>query len=166
MAAGLELARLLETNRALGLAACAVWLLASADGARRFDLRDLPPRLKDSVGPSPMWSLRTGELRAFSALSREETVCGVAGVGLGWSYTGGYTYLHRDVPLFDIRTKTDFAAQQQHFNWAVSLADNGDTMGDFKRGDCWGEMCLFHREGPCAPAGDYSINRWLATKGM
>jgi hypothetical protein len=165
IAAGLTLARLVESKRALGLAACVAFIGASVDGARRFDFRDLPPKPHEGLPPFPIWTLRSGELRAYEYLSKEDSVCGIASAGCGWGWTGGYTYLHKNVPMFDIRTKTELKQYENSFNYLITIADNGSEIGPFKMQTCWGQLCMYRRDGPCESPGSYTINGWLADTG-
>ena len=41
-----------------------------------------------------------GTLQAFLAAHRQPGLCGLGVVDVGWTETGGYVYLHRDVPLY------------------------------------------------------------------
>lgn len=45
------------------------------------------------------WSRDIAGLDMFNYLSKRSDVCGVATIGRNWAWTGGYTYLHHDVPI-------------------------------------------------------------------
>ena len=167
VAASLELNRRLAEKRDVGLALCAVWLVASADGARRYDYTTVPPYPPKGAAPVSMWKVRHAEVKAFRLLSVTDDVCGVAGGGLGWGGMGGYATLHKDVPMFDLRNKPEVEQYRASYNYVVSLVDNAGAFGpEFSQVQCWGETCLFRREGGCETPGDYTINKWLAATGM
>ena len=164
MAASLGLLELLNRQRVLGYAACAIWLLASADGARRFAWRTLAPR-PPNFPPSPMWSFREGAIRAYEAMGADPDVCGVASLGWGWAWTGGYTYLHRNLPVFEINDAASFQRYMASFNTLFGL-NRGREIGPFVQQQCWQWLCLYKRPGSCQPPANYSINRWLAEHDM
>jgi len=164
ISASLGLVELLRGNRLLGWAACAVWLVASADGARRFDWRTLAPR-PENFPPSSMWSFREGAIRAYEAMSADADVCGVASVGWGWAWTGGYTYLHRNVPIFEIGDGTSFRRYTASFN-AMLGPNQGRAIGPYVQQRCWQWLCLYKRTGGCEPPGSYTMNQWIAEHNM
>lgn len=167
IAASLELARLVEARRELGLVACLLFVLASADGARRYELKDLTPRFKSTnLPPYPMWTIRNREIRLIATLSTNDTICGLGAVAVGWGWTGGYTYLHKDVPIYDVRTLEELAKYRNHFNYAISDEDNAAKLAPMVIEQCWDSTCLYRRDGPCEPPGDYSFNEYLKNTGM
>lgn len=89
-------------------------------------------------------------------------MCGIGLIGKHWAFTGGYTYLHKDVPIYlygiqrgvfghDL-VASDWAA----FNVALFPADSpGTTTAGFTRWRCFGPdsaegVCLYWRAGVCA----------------
>jgi hypothetical protein len=164
ISASLGLLELVRVNRPLGYVACAVWLVASADGARRFDWRTLAPR-PAGFAPSPMWSLREGAIRAYESMRADPNVCGVASLGWHWAWTGGYTYLHRNVPIFQINDGAGFRQYSASFN-AILTHNQGASIGPFVQKQCWQWLCLYQRVGGCEPPGSYNINQWLAEHKM
>jgi GPI mannosyltransferase 3 len=50
-------------------------------------------------GPESVWTWGDGVNRLLWNVGRHKDLCGALVVGLPWIWTGGYSYLHRDVPL-------------------------------------------------------------------
>ena len=48
---------------------------------------------------SPGWTHSSGGLIAMDRLSQDPSVCGVGLYKLSWIYSGGYSHLHRNVPI-------------------------------------------------------------------
>ena len=120
---------------AVALAAPLGWRAATNDFAA-YDLY---------VRGSP-WLARRGANRLLLAAGTRADLCGLALRGLDPWYTGGYTYLHRDVPfLRDVRA-IDLAAA----NYVVAPAtlrlppEYTAAMSDT-------DWTLFRRPGGCAP---------------
>jgi GPI mannosyltransferase 3 len=167
LAASLGLLELLQRSPRTGWAMAGVWLLASGYGAWMYDWRTLAPRpAKGLFPPSPMWTFREGTLRGFELLSTDAHVCGVAAVRLGWAWTGGFTYLHRDVPFFEISDAASFQRYAPSFNIIIA-PDVGPQFGPYQKRRCWDWVCLYQREGGCVPPpGGYTINSWLKEHDM
>lgn len=164
LSASLGLVELLKSHRLLGYLAFAIWVIASADGARRFDWRTLAPRAPN-FPPSPIWTFREGAIRAYEAMRADPEVCGVASFGWGWAWTGGYTYLHRNLPIFEVDDATSFQRHLASFNALFGL-NYGRAIGPFIQQRCWQWLCLYKRAGTCQPPGNYSINQWVAEHNM
>lgn len=100
------------------------------------------------------WTHFQGSLEAFSQLSTETDVCGVAVWGMNKAFSGGYTYLHRRIPIRDME-KASFASlkkQFPYFNAMVTrLAKSPRNIGSYAKESCWGEICLYRRFGGCRP---------------
>jgi hypothetical protein len=169
LAAALGTARLVELLRARGvgprwavLAACLGWVGLSATSA-------LATRL------APMWAQGRSEIEAFQALRRDAALCGVGIVGTPWVYTAGYTYLHRDVPLFVAPDATGAVALRDAFDAALTppgldLAPLGFAQvrcwpGAFGDGPIYPAICLQVRPGGCAASPERTVNPYLVTTG-
>ena len=164
ISASLGLVELVKMNRLLGWAACAIWLVASADGARRFDWRTLAPR-PQNFPASSMWRFREGAIRAYESMGADPQVCGVASIGWAWAWTGGYTHLHRDIPIFEVTDGAAFRRYMGSFN-AMLGPNQGRSIGPFVQQRCWQWLCLYKRSGGCEPPGSYTMNRWIAEHNM
>jgi len=162
LAASLGVLEAIQRSPRGGWAAAAVLLLASAYGARSYDFRTLAPRPPPGWPPCPMWTFREGSLRGMELVSTDRSVCGVGVVGVHWAWSGGYTYLHQDVPFFYVPDQLSFQTYQGSFN-TVMAADNGPQLGPYQKRRCWGaDRCIYQRQGECRPPADgYTLNRWL-----
>ena len=97
------------------------------------------------------WTRYQGVLQAYQTLSRDEEMCGLATLNVPWYFTGGYTYLHRNVPLFGIEEPIPTQAKSLPYNRAI--IDNPPpaltTFGFFQQTQCWGATCLYEASIPC-----------------
>lgn len=169
MSAGIGLARLLQTRRAAAVLLGAAFAFGSIDGAWRYDWNDLAPRVDKWQDTQPLWQFRSGSVMSYEALSTNKELCGLGAIGMGWGWTGGYSHLHQDVPLWDIRNDAEFAQTKRFMNVVVANGTNGPKIDNYERGACYGEdpqICVYTRPGPCDPPGDYTMNKWLQDTGM
>ena len=91
-------------------------------------------------------------MEAFAYLRDREDVCGVGLPETHWFFTGGYTYLHRDVPIVIPIYQTELLP----FAYNYALASPG-TLPDglvFSSVRCWEgvNICVYRRDGPCERA--------------
>jgi hypothetical protein len=139
-----------------------VWVAASLQGAVGFD--EGKTRLAISFHPpSWHWTQRRGGLLAMKQLGEEPSVCGVAMLGFDPFLSGGYTYLHRDIPIFHVLRPAETPAVAMHANVFLVYFNiaNEERLGDFTRDTCIAEVCIYRRSGPCAVTPGYSYNRVL-----
>lgn len=148
-----------EQKRGFQLA-IAFWIVASAlcavNGTNRW-----------------IWSIHRPELLAFQSLHTDGAACGVALYGRHWSETGGYSYLHRPLPLYviDDQKAGPLRAAQPAYNIIFAPRHAAlDIPAIYKRDRCFAaangpgdDICLYRRPGSCAPAvgADYEFNAWL-----
>ena len=135
----------------------------SAARASRYDWRDV--YLSTNPEPLPLWCHMRGVLLASQVLSNDATVCGVGLLNRRWNRTGGYAYLHRDVPLFEIRSDTAFTRYAGAMNVLLGPQDGPAQVGSFLRERCWDETCLYRRAGECAVVPGYDVNEKLRLVG-
>lgn len=165
LAASLGVLEGLQRAPRAGWLGAAALLLASAYGGSRYDFRTLAPR-PAGWPPAPMWTFRQGALRGLELVSADAHVCGVGTVSLGWAWSGGYTYLHQDVPFFECLDRFSFQSYQPSFNTMVTF-DFGPRYGPFQKRRCWAEWCVYQREGECQPPpGGYTINGFLRERSQ
>ena len=103
------------------------------------------------------WFNEADKLRAFHYLYNKHDLCGVGLLDINFAI-GGYTHLHRDVPL--IIPGKNIAASFSAYNYALA---NPVTLPDYwpyAKVKCWNEdkVCVYHRDGPCESAPDLEIN--------
>ncbi len=136
----------------LGLA-CAVGLSVSVGLGVRFNTDHT---MNTFGGPTVShWQHLQGSLQAFSLLSTESKVCGVGVWGMDKSFTGGYTYLHRKIPLHVLEKASypKLKVQFPRFNALVTrLERSPQNIGHYSKEECWGEICLYRRFGGCRGA--------------
>lgn len=103
---------------------------------------------------SPVFAkMRTGSrdyLSAVSFAARVPDTCGFGFYGPRWEYAppGGYTYVHRRLPIY---TPDDtILAMAPGFNTVVYALPLPPALG-FSRLACFGKICVAHRAGGCAP---------------
>jgi GPI mannosyltransferase 3 len=97
------------------------------------------------------WKSASGPLIAFRNLSHDLSVCGVAIVQDDWFYYGGYTYLHRDVPVYVIPRTELVRDMERNFNAMVTPARLPYRFGNFELLKCQGGVCTYRRAGQCEP---------------
>ena len=98
-----------------------------------------------------LWRERRGTLVGTKVLGEDPSVCGVALVGVHWSNTGGYAYLHRDIPLLVVKSRSMLEQLTPFANAILGRPDLPDPLGPYVRGECWNTACLFYRPGGCDP---------------
>jgi hypothetical protein len=131
--------------------ALAFVLALSLSLANRFD----DPLADFGLGPKghpiSLWTSHRGLLAATRAVGEDPDVCGVALAGLHWSQTGGYTYLHRDVPLLDAMDPARLPPLAPFANALIARSDLPPQIGPYVRTQCWPLACVYRRAGGCAP---------------
>lgn len=147
------LARLLQArlHGAAGMTAALLagllWLMVSAGnlGALAYE---------------PLWRSNAAILQMVMEISRKPAVCGVGFANLNRYMTGGYTFLHRRVPLYFDNNNIDqlegFIASSRAYNALVVRQDNLQLFGGlpayaaYGLDHCQEGYCLLSRPGPCA----------------
>jgi hypothetical protein len=156
--------RLTRLRGAVAVMLLAIGLYASATLGLHYDYR--AASLTGSSGEPPfMWTHFRGVLLAFEALSSDDSVCGVGLENRDWSRTGGYTYLHRHVPLFEIHDNDAYKHFVAGFNVFIADATSPPMIGRFARGSCWDNVCIYRRAGGCVVFAGYDINQRLIARG-
>jgi hypothetical protein len=102
-----------------------------------------------SAGESP-WRNHDGYDRLLSELGTTPGVCGVAIVGDDVIRTGGYSYLHRDVPLWTIDPGAADAAALAAFS-AVLVPSNYTLESPWRVLARSGGATAWVRDGSCGP---------------
>jgi phosphatidylinositol glycan class B len=106
-------------------------------------------------GVQPLWHTQEAVNRLLWAASTQPDLCGLGLVGYGPVWTGGYAYLHRDVPML-WATPND-ALAQPHLgtlgaatNYVLTHA-NVALPAEYATVRTIGAAKLAHRSGSCAP---------------
>jgi phosphatidylinositol glycan class B len=110
----------------------------------------------------PRWDKARGGLRAFSHLSEDPQACGVAVFKVHWWDTGGYTYLHRPIPIFFFASFNDADSVAQTFNRIVAPESTAVPLKGYTPSSCRDGVCVYQREGFCQAGGEeYEVNEYL-----
>ncbi len=108
------------------------------------------------------WRQAAGGLVAFDVLSREPSVCGIGLYKLSWAWTGGYTYLHRNVPIILVLHESEMRLESHGFNALVMEGRAQEDTMPFYLQDCWNGVCLYRRPGSCIASPQYrEVNKML-----
>ena len=104
---------------------------------------------------------------AFDRLSREPGVCGVGIYRAMWWASGGYTHLHRNVPIIPAESAAQLAQDAPSINALIAPAASPDLPSGFVQSQCWQGVCLYERPGTCtSPAADEELNAYLRRIGQ
>ncbi|NCR43707.1 MAG: mannosyltransferase [Microcystis aeruginosa G13-12] len=110
------------------------------------------------------WQTHGGQLQAYQYLSSEKKLCGLGVKGLAWQYTGGYAYLHQDVPIYFLKDNQNFEELQPYFNYLLFNQDTA-AVGDYQREKCFNGTCVYRRSNSCQVNPNYHINQYLKKAG-
>jgi phosphatidylinositol glycan class B len=113
----------------------------------------------------PVWNISSGGLIAMDRLSEDSTVCGVGLYLVWWQNTGGYTHLNRDVPIVQIPWDSSPEREPHSFNALLAGRAFRGATGEYTLVECWNDVCLYRRAGPCVAPGDNEINSLLRRTG-
>jgi GPI mannosyltransferase 3 len=118
------------------------------------------------AGQFPRWQKARGGLRAFSLLSQDRGACGLAILNINWWDSGGYTYLHRPIPIFYLPNAEVGSSISQSFNRLVTSKTGDVPLPGFHLSSCQDGVCVYQREGLCQNAGsEFEINEYLRRTG-
>ncbi len=149
-----------------------LWTATSVGLASRFDTSRKPNLSMLWAGAQTTnWQRYSGNLLALQKLSTDPTVCGVGFLGVNLYDSGGYTYLHRNVPIFIVELlmneqKTNFDGVAPSFNYLMSAVPVPPHQDSYALQQCWGSTCLYKRAGSCTQIPGYHINRVLEQLGQ
>jgi len=114
----------------------------------------------------PFWHADAGNLVAFENLGRDPMLCGVAIPDGLWSYSGGYTYLHKNVPVFLIGDTPTLSSSGNTFDAIVWPNRLAEVPAAFTLRGCWRDACVYRRSGSCSAGnGEFEINGALRRTG-
>ena len=129
--------------------------------------------------PARTWAAAVPGLNTYTYLRAAPGLCGIALVGTDWSDTGGYAYLHRDVPIYVFEKPATSALIRSigaGFDTVLTMRkDSAIIPSPYRPDRCYqgdpriadADICIYRRPGPCDPwaASSYEINRTLARVG-
>jgi hypothetical protein len=148
------------TGRALVGIGAALWIGTSATLA-------FAPGYRDN------WFEIRGVIEASFTLAHDPDLCGLLFYSDDWPTTGGYTYLHRNVPIYALTDDQDAAKEATEAFNAIILSRQSieDFSDDFTLVGCSGAeddddaVCIMKREGECKPRPDLQVNEMLRRSG-
>jgi GPI mannosyltransferase 3 len=112
-----------------------------------------------SPGYSYLWFKNRNLISASFWLARQPDLCGLLVRDFSWGQTGGYTYLHRRIPIYDDDARPSNETQMA-YNYILSpVADLQTRSGSFVPVECFGDdanaACLIKRAGGCTPVANF-----------
>jgi phosphatidylinositol glycan class B len=93
-----------------------------------------------------VWHANEDYYRATLDAAALPDLCGISYIDNAHAWTGGYTYLHRDVPVFFSSDARDLAAA----NYLIAKVDTKVPRG-WEKVKIHDRFALYHREGGCGP---------------
>jgi GPI mannosyltransferase 3 len=110
---------------------------------------------------SPNWFRSKDMIETSFWLSAQPSLCGLLLYDDSWSRSGGYAYLHRNIPIYSLRLRHDQAkAATEAFNFIIlHRASVADFSPQFGMTRCVGEgepedLCVVKRAGSCRRVPD------------
>jgi len=102
----------------------------------------------------PFWVKERGVILASKELNKKSDLCGIGFYGIRWAETGGYSFLHRDVPLYEVRSENDVERLKPSLNYLVANANSPPSDPSFESLQCWPRegICVYRRSGVCSEA--------------
>lgn len=106
-------------------------------------------------------------IAGFADLRARQSVCGVGLVEVPWHKTGGYAYLHRNLPIYLVEDVEDLRFTRAAFNAALAPSKPEMEMNGYREATCYqhSKVCLYVRMGTCEPLRGRTINQALIQRG-
>jgi phosphatidylinositol glycan class B len=92
----------------------------------------------------PPWNFFGGVNRALAEAGAREDVCGLTILGIPPWWMGGYSYFHRDQPLF-VQDAPSLSGNYAIMEQSAPAPPGYTSIAQYR------EYLLLHRQGPCAP---------------
>lgn len=143
-----------------------LWVNISLPLSTRFNVyQDVKFSIFSSDIKNTHWYGIANNLLAMQSLSQEKNVCGVGLWNIHWALSGGYTYLHHNVPVFSVETNKDFQELYSGFNYVVAALPLPSQYQNYQLKQCWEGTCIYQRPGSCNRIVDRDINYILKQSG-
>ena len=143
-------------------AATMLILIASFVSATRFDSSKTQNTLGGGAQQSH-WRRFSGSVAAFRYLSTVTDMCGVTLLHLPWYVSGGYTWLHQEVPLFEPRSVEELTSVLPGSN--IVVGRGAKLFPPYELDRCFDDVCVYRRPGGCAAVEELTINSILIRRG-
>jgi hypothetical protein len=141
------------------------WSGISLALALRFDMAliQVPMELNHTGRP---WTVRKGAMNGMRDIGKDPGTCGVGMIYVGWGYVGGYTFLHRKVPMFEIRHRGELS-KMSHLVNAIIVRGRVRDFSPYRLERCWEEYCIYRRPGGCQPPDEgHALNNLLVSRKL
>jgi len=162
--AAIGVAAIWTRSRVLASLAVSVLVAASVTRGLAFSTEQTTLALKLYPDGS-LWSNDRGPLLAFERLGRDKRICGVGLLNIPWYRTGGYAWLHRDLPIVIMKKVQSNKRHAAGVNGLVTPVGLGQRLGEYERIECWPGACAYQRAGSCNPLPGYALNDVLRANG-
>jgi hypothetical protein len=111
------------------------------------------------------WNYNSGAMAMVEQLSRNPAVCGLGVHGISWFDTGGYTHLHRNIPMVLMSEGAGLDQESSSVNAVIAYGTLPRLARDFALKGCSEGVCVYQRTGSCiSPTAD-EINAVLRQTG-
>lgn len=121
------------------------------------------------VGETLLWEHLRGGLTALAVISQSEEICGLGLEERGWNFTGGYTYLHRQISMYMVFDQASYDETWTGFNamltWRGESENIPTRLGPYQWLDCWDAACLYVRPGGCEDLPNHHVNVLMEQRG-
>lgn len=111
------------------------------------------------------WDYNSGAMVMLDQLSRDQTVCGLGIAGVSFFDTGGYTHLHRNIPMVLLSGGPRMEQESSSVNAVIAYGTHATLSRDFALQRCWDGVCLYQRTGSCKSPRADEINAVLRQTG-
>lgn len=108
----------------------------------------------------------SGGMKALESLSQDPSVCGVGVRRIPWFTTGGYSYLHRNIPLTLMVMSDKIGDQLATVNAVITDAAPWDSGEGFVLSECSHQVCIYRRTGRCVSSPANTVNMVLKQGGL
>jgi GPI mannosyltransferase 3 len=104
----------------------------------------------------PAWRLLGDGIGTFFWLAKQPNLCGLWLYDYGWWQVGGYSYLHRHVPIYDVMSDPSESTINYIMLRRRSLPSLSSLKDSYTLQRCTGyddaeDLCVAVRQGTCAP---------------
>jgi hypothetical protein len=111
------------------------------------------------------WVRNSGTMSIVDQLSRDPAVCGLGIHGTSWFNTGGYTHLHRNIPMVLMSEGPWLERESASVNAVIAYGTRPRLTPDFTLKKCSGAVCLYQRTGTCVSPQVHEVNAELRLTG-
>jgi hypothetical protein len=113
----------------------------------------------------PYWDEKASAMVMVDRLSRDPQVCGLGIKGISWFNTGGYTHLHRNVPIVLLSEGVWLDRESSSVNTVIARGTRPRIPNDFALKGCSDSICLYQRTGSCSSPQADEVNAVLRQTG-